>query len=170
MTQNLLSNQEKLNLKNGYKLKFANLFSWMLFAASMVSIVIFLPVYFLANLKTAEAKTQMREAALKEQENILALPKEINAKARLAISFMISPQVSGKIEALRGESPGIVLTGINFSEKNKILLSGISKTRNNLIDFNKKLSVMEFVKNTTVPVGSFTKDADLPFNITITLK
>lgn len=170
--QNILPQQENNNLKKGYQRRFLIVLCWSVFFASLISAVIFVPVYLIGNIKTDETagKIETKPELLKEQQDTLAMPEKINAKAKLALSFRDLPKISEKIRFFKDGGEGITLSSFSYKSPDKILITGVSKTRDTLLSFDKKLKTADFVKSTEVPVGSFAKDSDLPFSITVTLK
>ena len=156
-------------------------FSWALFFSFLISTIIFVPAFTLAHIKTGNVneKIKSNSEAIKEQGDILSLPKDVNEKAAVVLSFKNRSLVSEKIESVAsGRTSGISLSGLSYKKTEKsdpnqnvvqILATGTAKNRESLLAFEKAIQDMSFVKDVSVPVSSFAKDADLPFTVTITI-
>lgn len=179
MNQNLLSKEKKQELSLGYKRRKIIVFSWSVLFAIVISIVVLLPNIFLiqSKLSSLSEEESMNALMISEQDEILNKPTELNRTALAVLSFKSKFQVSDKISKIKESVPSsIVLDAVSISskpDKNQsinMLVSGVAKDRNSLISFEKTLKGLDFVKSTSVPVSSFTKDFDLPFTVTVSLK
>jgi hypothetical protein len=172
MIQNLLSQQQKVEIRAGYRKRLWVIMSMMVFFASIVSIITFVPVYLMASIKTLGSSAALGQDSeeAKRQAETLSLPQKINANTNLALSFKQTKEIANKIYAIsKAASTTVLIDSIAFRSPDKMILSGISQTRESLLAFNKRLREIDFIKNTDVPVGSFAKDQNLAFNIAITL-
>lgn len=178
--QNLLPQKYKDVLQGANKKRLLVVSSWMIFWAFVISIILFVPVYSIVTIKMGEISKKIIESsnAIKEQSDVLLLPKQINDKARVVLSFSDDMLVSEEISEINSvKSSGISLSGINFRKTDRsdgstlveILLNGTAPDRESLLSYQNNLKAIDFVQNVSVPVSSFSKDINLPFTMTITV-
>ena len=179
--QNLLSQEEKYELRKGYRKRLLIVFSWVIFFSFLISIVVFVPDFSMAFIKMGDInrKIETNSDAIKEQNDVLMLPEDINEKVKIIYGFKNKSLSSQEIEnVVSTKSPGIALDGVSYKKNEKadasrttyqILMSGTATDREALLAFQKVLQKMDFVQGISIPVSSFTKDNDLPFTVTVTL-
>ncbi len=178
MIQNLLSKQDQEKIVLGYKKRKVIVFSWVMFFALVLSGAVFIPILFLVQSKMNNlSQGEIANAsAIKEQEEVLAFPEEINKLSEVVLSFKSKFRIVDKISKVQNSVPSnITLSAISFTPKTdknsalNMVISGTAKDRNALIAFEKTLKGLDFVKSSSVPVNNFTKETDLSFTITLVL-
>lgn len=179
--QDLLTQQEKSLLKNGYKKRLIIVFSWAIVASFVVAMVVFIPVFAMIQIKMEDVnkKIETNSSAIKEQTQVLLLPKDVNDKSKIILSFKSASSVSDKLQSVAlSKSSGISLNSLAYKKTSRtdnsptvvqIIISGTASNRESLLSYKRNLEDMNFVKDVSVPVSSFAKDIDLPFTATLTL-
>lgn len=180
MIQNFLPQIEKEALYAAYHKRRFVIFSWAAFGAFIVAIVLLLPPFISASSKVGEINRRQEQAILAAggQEKLFASPGLVNRKSNLILSFKNLPSVAERIVAISdAEVSGITLASISYGLKDEtdpksihISLSGLARTRETLLAFQKSVQAVDFVQSVDVPVESFAKGSDLPFSMEISIK
>lgn len=178
---NLLPETEKNLIKKGLRARSLVVVSGLVSAGMLIGLVMLLPAFFLTRVQLA---TTVFDGNNSKSENadstkaFLSLPNEVEAK----IEFL--EESSGKVGATNAISKvvenlpsGLIFESITFrrqAEKSKkgvnINVSGVAKTREALVSFREALIRSEYFESVDMPVGSLTKEKDLPFSISVTIR
>jgi len=65
---------------------------------------------------------------------------------------------------------GIVINDLSLNSGDKYVLSGIADTRENMLEMQKKLNTLDFIKNTKIPISQLTEKENFAFSISATVK
>ena len=171
MTQNLLLQKDKDNLKTGYRYRKIVVYSIMASFTFLIVAIIFLPILFTtkSRMDNMTQNQSANESALNEQKDILSMPSKVNKNAEVVLSFKTVSTISDKISKIeKTRNEGISLNNLTYNTKN-IIITGIAKDRGSLLAFEKALKEINFIKSTSIPVSNFAKDFDLLFTINVSL-
>jgi hypothetical protein len=179
---NILPQYQKDEIKKGYKMRIFITSLWAAFFALILSSIFLVPVYIIAASKLHEISEQenINSKASKEQTDVLNVPSMVDRKAELVIQNADSvSKASRVIKIINARNYGVAVNKISYEEeakKNKngmscykVAILGYAPDRESLISFEKTISQIDFVKNTSVPVGNFAKDKDISFTMTINI-
>ncbi|MDO8408364.1 MAG: hypothetical protein Q7S95_04015 [bacterium] len=132
-------------------------------------------------LKSTEATKQARLASI---ESVLSSSDEAALAARLSalsndaavlVSLASLPSATDLVrQALAVRRSGITLSGVTYtpakgSQPGTLVLSGTAAARNGLRAYQLAIANTPEFANADLPVGSYAKDSDIPFTITVTL-
>lgn len=175
---NLLPQERQNALTRGYFLRLGIVAVLFATALILVSMIMLLPTYvFLKkNIRAKEVRLASIESALSsvdEEElstRIATLSNNVTSLITLSDTRSVSKIIRTVLDIPR---PGTVLSGFSYapaSEKNpeKLAVSGFSKTRSALRNYQLELQAAPFVLSAVLPVSAYAKDADIEFTITIT--
>ena len=169
---NILPQSKKDEIEAGYKRRvFVTLF-WAGFFTLIICSVLMFPAYIIARSKLGEMseRKELNSEVVKEQTAIVNAPELINQKVALAIQNIKSVSKAARIAVISTTSKAGIITKKISYEKQKIIISGSAINRDSLILFKHEIDKIDFVKESSVPVGDFAKDKDLVFTMTINLK
>lgn len=178
---NILPQFEKDEIKKGYKMRIIIICFWATFTALTLSSIFLLPVYIIVNSKLYETskKKEVISKATKEQTEIVDAPKIINKKAILALQSVNSISVATRVTKIHdANTQGITINKISYEDKAKtktekpnykVTVYGIAPNRESLVSFEKAIGQIDFVKDTSIPVGDFARFKDLVFTMTINI-
>ena len=174
---NLLSDEQKILLKKGLRLRFFVVASFMLLSAIIISIVALVPSYVLARVRLAEiiSSTELTPDFQSRDKEGTSLPKEITSKLSAMNSFIEEHGTTEVIYAIAQAVPAkvtihgiyVTSTAVSSDQNREIKIFGIASDRKSLIDYTEELKGLSFVANVDVPVSSFAKERELNFNITV---
>ena len=174
---NLLSQNNKEILIQGYKKRFLITLNWSLFFAFIVSTILLMPVFIANSSKSKEIrkKSELNLNVVNSQKDLLSLATLINSRSSKVLAFKDATIVISRIKeitSLASTDKNISISDIEYSQvteedKSKIVISGVSRNRQSLINLEKSLKEVSFIENVSLPVTSFVKDTDLPFSINI---
>lgn len=122
------------------------------------------------------ALTEERDSIIKNlKENPETLEKEVsslNRKIDTLTSTLTSKSIIQILESVLSEKrDGIVIQSISLKrggENGTITIGGVASSRDTLVAFSKRLESKPLFSHTDLPVGSFTKNKNIPFTISIT--
>ncbi|KKR28235.1 MAG: hypothetical protein UT61_C0054G0007 [Candidatus Woesebacteria bacterium GW2011_GWA1_39_8] len=176
---NLLPNTEKDILKKGLKRRFAVVINILLAASFLIGVAMLLPAYFLTREHLVFINSFNSGAETKDEESIkeiLDLPKEIEVKLKFFESNIANRSGMSSLSKVISYLPEkVALDSIVFSrsqgEKVKkgvnVVISGIAADRDSLVSFGAALKSSDAFSAVEMPVGSLTKEKNLPFSINI---
>ncbi|HEY4479880.1 MAG TPA: hypothetical protein VJB58_00200 [Candidatus Paceibacterota bacterium] len=178
---NLLPQTDKDAIRHGLKLRFIIVANVFISVSMIIGTIMLLPPFFLTKVQFDNAVSDNSSTRVEDAEltkSYLLIPNEIESKLELmgeAMTKTSALDVFSKI--VSPISSEITLKSITFrrqAEKSKqnmsVVISGISKDRESLVDFSDALNKLEGFESVEVPVGSFTKDRDVPFSMNLTIK
>jgi hypothetical protein len=173
MIQNLITKKDKEDLKTGYRLRRLITFNWCIFFASLIAFVLLIPPYITAFYRVGSISHKKEVAVLSadKQVEILNQVKVINKKTNLTLSLRDSLDIVRRITEVNGKKSNFVsLETISYGKEGEpvIKLGGIARDRESLINFQKAVQEIEFVRGVKIPVSDFAKDTNLPFSMEIT--
>lgn len=176
---NLLPESERKQVVKALKARFFVVGLFILGVALIINSILIIPPYLLASTKLLEDKVRADATALKKDKSYLAtleVPRELNTKTN---SIRILTPAKTKIEILNDifstrpvmvKVNSITYLSANEDEGQKIIISGVSEDRKSLIDYSQFLKSNPLFVAVDVPVSSFTRERNLPFTMSITIK
>lgn len=180
---NLLPQTEKHLIKQGLRARSVIVAALLVSAAMVIGSVMLLPSYFLTR---AQLSMMISDGSASKSENAeltkayLSLPNEIEAKLEFIEADTSQIKIIGSLSKIISYLPeGVRLESVALkrqSEKSKqanpsivVSIAGVSKTREALVGFSESLNKSEDFESVEVPVGSLTREKDLPFSMNITV-
>lgn len=174
---NLLPPDRIRALKRDYFLRLGTTTLFVLAAVALMGVALLAPVYLSLQQESAtqqarlqELDTQLAASGGKETGvRLSALATSVTYLARLATTTTATNAVRGVLETPRS---GIMVTGITFvpggAGGSKMTLLGMARTREELRAYANALSALPFITNVDLPISSYAKEKDIPFNIALT--
>ncbi|TSC61900.1 MAG: Uncharacterized protein Greene041614_823 [Parcubacteria group bacterium Greene0416_14] len=173
---NLLPENRKRELRQGYFLRLAGVASVFILTALVFAIVGLLPSYFatIIKAKTVEEDLKYAENARPTKRrdiDLLVSVKEVDTLSPVLETWFGMPFAYQAIaDAVAERVGGVALTSIVYSrEGKKLVISGAAKQRDDLIAFKNVLQKNGTFKNIDLPVSDLARKENLSFSITITL-
>jgi Tfp pilus assembly protein PilN len=177
---NLLPEKEKNDLKKGLKTRLIVAVLFLFSATIIFGALSFLPAYFLASGNIAETESINKSLNVsKNNENLsefLILPEKIKQRLTFFKSSLINTSVLKILdEIIKVKPSGISVSSISFSRERDfkekrgtlVLVSGLAKDRESLIDFSANLKKSIMFSFVEIPVSNLTRDKNLPFSLNI---
>jgi hypothetical protein len=177
---NFLTQNIKNKVINEYSLRLVVVLLIMIFIVCVFLISLFLPSFFMSMYKSLAIDDQYRTTMLNIKEdslNSIEIVKENNSlisvlssKNAQDISTSTSEFIE-KIFLLKNEN--IKISSVLVSNKVgevKVIIGGVSKTREGLTLFNKALKNSYYFDEIILPVVNLLKSIDIEFNITLIYK
>jgi Tfp pilus assembly protein PilN len=173
---NLIPKEEKKKMMADFYYRLAFLFFLMFGFSVLVSIVAFLPAYFLSSAKVSavnlKLEMQKAEPLPLSGEQSAAIVKDLNSQLNLLQNaeenkFPISEKVINAI--LSSKISGIKITQILYENDptagKKINLTGTASSRAALLLFQQTLQNNPNFKNIILPISNFVKESNIEFNL-----
>ena len=171
---NFLPEEDKRKIKKEYLRRLFVVLGIFSFSAILIGIILLLaPSIFLRD----QEQNLERQLVISEErlsrgkiENTVSLTKELNTK----ISFLDSEQKNIKeksafIKIILEEKTNEIKINNFFFDKGKILIQGLSESRQSLLSFIDSLKKKKDFKKVESPVSNLIKERDIEFNLTIEL-
>lgn len=173
---NLLPNESRRAFKREYFLRLLTVSLLMLATATAMGAAMLLPAYLslmqeravkeadLARLSALLGNTQEKEVG----ERLSALARDAEHLSRLADR----PSTSGAVRMILGvPKEGIEIRHIAFRSasggSHTVAVSGTAATRAALQHYDQALAALPSVESTDLPIGTYAKETDLEFIITL---
>ncbi|MCX6779338.1 MAG: hypothetical protein NTU97_03850, partial [Candidatus Magasanikbacteria bacterium] len=167
-TLNLLPPEKRKILYNVYLLYFLKVVAelLLLYSALVAFFLIWARVVLDDNLKQFQTKTTLIEAESKGINEQLVKINETLRQANVANSAYID--LSKKlVEIYNYKTTGITLSGLDIEKQTeKFTVQGKALTRQNLLDYQKKLEASGLVKDLNIPISMLTAKENIDFEIT----
>lgn len=173
----LLPAKEKKKLLKEYKFRLAVVGLIFFVALGLILLVVSLPSYLIAKSKNSEIVGRIEAV---KQSTIFSeadtLNQELNDAGQKIKSFEDFNSKTRVYEifaqAISDKSADIRIKGISFDNRveggqEKVVLTGVARTRDALRNFVDKLETNKFFSEVDLPVSNFTKEHDLDFTINI---
>jgi len=177
---NFLTQNIKNKVINEYSLRLVVVLLIMIFIISIFLISLFLPSFFMSTYKSSAIDNQYKTTMSNIKENSLnsieIVKEKNNLISALSISDAqnISTSTSDFIEKIfLLKNVNIKISSISFSNKInevKVVIGGISKTRDGLTSFNKALKNSRYFDEIISPAVNLLKSTNIEFNITLIYK
>lgn len=177
-TLNFLTLDNKNRITFEYLLRIAIYFLSFTFLSTIILIVLFFPSVFFSNYKNNSVKDQLESAIqnnLNKGEDPILLIKSANRMAVAlssdsSASSLTKSEIISKIISLKNKD--IKITSIDIIEDNdlnkKIIMSGFSKTRDNLTLYKNDLKTDGTFSEVIFPVTDFIKSSNSDFQASLT--
>lgn len=167
----LLPNEYRDKIRKIYLYRFGVLSVWLIFCLGIVGVVSLIPAYLLVHFEKQDISSRLGSvggdmASSTEESKLKSLERKIDTN----LSYISdSKQAVEKIEkVLALKNSGVGITAISV-DKDIFTIGGISATRSDLFDFEKKLKSQEWISNVDLPVKVFAQDKDISFNAVLTI-
>ncbi|MCX6717151.1 MAG: hypothetical protein NTU76_00555 [Candidatus Taylorbacteria bacterium] len=176
---NFLTQNIKNKVINEYSLRIVVVLLIMVFIVCVFLISLFLPSFFMSIYKNSAVDDQYKMMLSNTKEdsiNSIEIVKENNSLISVLSSGTqnISTSTSEFIEKIfLLKNQNIKISSISVSNKTnevKIIIGGISKTRDGLTLFNKALKNSHYFDEIILPVVNLLKSTDIEFSITLIYK
>jgi type IV pilus assembly protein PilM len=184
LTINVLPHEDKKALVREYWLRYANIFIVFFVVATLFSVVLMLPSYYVSTLKESIALDQMSSLSATSKEvntvDIDAIATSINARVRLLSAikgnYYVGTTVFG--DMLATVPKGVALSQISYLEKvddkntveRDLALRGQALSRSTLSGFKQMLDNSSYFTKVELPTSDFLGKSNLPFSVSLTLK
>lgn len=174
---NFVLNKDKKEILSEYFLRvFIYFFVFLLFAF-VILFSLFMPSVFYSEYKKDTIGQQlnlMRKEISKNDSDPIEIIKKVNLLSNVLTDIKIN-QFSHIIDdIILLKNTGIKINSISIVDydKNtiKITISGLSKTRNNLTNFDKELKKSGFFQSVDLPVSNLIKNIDADFSMILISK
>ena len=171
MNLNILPKQDREFVSSAYKKRILVVGLYVMAAVFILGAIVILPGLIIATYKSDELWAMNSSASLPAgYSQILLVPSQIKEKSALVIQNDSQDSISEIFTKIYEEKPvNISLERILF-RNDLITIAGTSATRETLIQFEKSIEGLSFVKSSNVPVEDFAKESDLVFDMKIQLK
>ena len=171
----LLPQQYKSVIMKRYKKRLAVVSLILLCALVLCGIGFFFPSLILmrseASRLEGEFNTLQNLIASKNDEELSATLKNLENTTSLLKTEEVRPsEIILEIVKIRGTN---ILGEFSLSlsdTESKILISGISPSRKELLSFVKRLEALPAVEKADLPISNLAKDLSIPFDLTVVLK
>jgi hypothetical protein len=176
--ENILSKIHKEEIRRGYRKRLLIVWCWLAVAAFPVFLALVVPVYIAGGMRISEIKERngINESAALGQNQVFEMPTLINKKSEVAASYKSRQAVSHMTESLFAAAPaGIRVAEISFQKADNkkvptFRISGVAKNREMLSLYEQQIEKLPYIESADVPVESFSRPADLNFNINVSIK
>lgn len=172
-----LFDQYRKRVMGQYKVRLATIYVSLLGVLFLMGIALTIPTYILLMSKLNAAQIEKKAVAAPENETLASIETEvglIREKITLIEDNNAEIPMMAILERLMSQiDQNITLNSLTLrrgTEVGAITLSGVAKSRDALVSFEKRLRGELSFKNVNLPVGSLTKSKDVPFSITIDAK
>jgi hypothetical protein len=176
---NLLPPERKRALSWDYRLRVSVVAVMLMTALTLAAAVLLLPTYVLlsgnANAKKEHLAGITSTFTSAEEAVLSARLVSLASNAAALATLLKSPSISATIrDVLVVGRPGITLSGFSYippsgKSSGTLTVSGTSKTRDALRNYQLALQVAPFVQSASLPVSAYAKDTDIAFVVTVTL-
>ena len=172
---NLLPQDYKRKVKYEYIMRFVAVSAALGSLVLVTLAVAVFPTYISLRVEQAIAKNDLQTAkessTAKDKNILLKTLKDLEGKMR-AVSIVSGENATDFIDkAVQLKNTGIKINSISYikkDEKKDVVIEGVARTRNDLIDFSKKAKNSLWTVSSDIPISSFSKDHDIAFSITLT--
>lgn len=170
---NLLLKEQKHNIKKEYVIRLIYAFLILLSVVLLLWSVSIIPSF---------VSVQIEKKIFKPQQDILKQVstlenggsyddyiKELNNKITLLaepeyiVSDLVREIVSRQVRSVRLN----IIEFVKNGDKAQVNISGVSNTRESLVEFSNLLEESEQFESVEVPFSSFARNVDIPFTVTI---
>jgi len=174
---NLLPNDKRRAFKREYFVRLGVVALSLFTIVVLLGIAMLIPSYytFTEELRLKEAELARINAALESAQEKAVGDRltMLSADAKHLTRLSALPSASGAVRAvLDVPRPGISITHIAFTPKqgggHTMSLSGTAATRGALQNYDRALAALPFVSSRDLPIGTYAKEVDLEFMITLT--
>ncbi len=160
------------NIIRTYHIRLATILVSLFCLFSMVGILLALPDFTLsqARKQNADIELSLLEKNLKEDpKNLEEEIRTINKKVEIVTNLTEhTPMLVVLDRILSHKIADIQISSLNLkrsSGSGAITITGVAKTRDALVSFNKKLQTEPSFSKITLPVGNLARSKDIPFNM-----
>lgn len=175
---NLLPKNQKKKISREYLVRFFVVGFALIFIAQIISLILLIPPYLTAetriellNVQSAGFKAQNVTAEITRLSDIV---RQTNNYLSLFTSSTTPNGVVPVIKKVVEVRDGLVKIN-NLSYKNQngkqlIVVGGVADSRQNLLDYVKKLKVQPGVVSADLPVSDFVQSKNINFSVTVVMK
>jgi hypothetical protein len=166
----------RIEVEREYRKRLLTVVWTLVFILVLAGTVLSLPSYFMISAKKAAADISFASSVTPAPETIdlEAQVKNIETKTNLLSPSFNQKLLASVLEqvAIKVAQPGISITGLSLKRGGQgstgsISLSGVARTRDNLVSFSKVLSADPTLQNVSLPVSALAKSKDIPFTLSV---
>jgi len=179
---NLLTDDLKKQNKKEYRFRF---FTMVMFLSSIVlffGLVLSIPSYIVSLTKEKEKQSEIEDKRTKPlaeegdiKEDALATTKEAMIVFSQEDNFISMTDLINTIIEISDNVGGIDFSGVSYvlgdekQKESKILISGVSDTRDKLLSFTNALRSSDLFTSVELPVSNLKENINLSFSINATI-
>lgn len=170
-----LFDEYKENIMGQYKLRLATIYIFLIGILCLVGAALTVPTYILLDARLTSAN--LEKSATNTTESTDSIEKEITSIKRkittLEIDSNETPIATILERILSKKDDDIRIDTIALRrnvETGAISILGVAPSRDALVAFSKRLQGESSFTNVNLPVGSLTRNKDVPFSISIDTK
>ena len=172
---NLLKPEQKRKIIHEYHVRFFVLVFVMLFCAEMIAVVLLVPSYTIskARMDGLNSKSSVLQAqSISEQGAALNdLIKKTNDYISLFSVSASSTVISGAINSVvNNRGSAVRINGLVYGLQNgqqQIIVQGVAASRQDLLDFVKRLKQQIGVLSADLPLSDFSQAQNITFSLTV---
>jgi len=172
----LLLEEDRKIIKKEYLIRFLTIFSVLLSIVFVFWILFLLPTFI--NVFSEERIIEKKIGdplsrgssedveILKDKFSLLRNKVKVLDKEQYIVTDIIRQVTENQVRS-------ISLNSIAFAVREEgqfVSLQGLANNRESLVEFSNQLESVDIFENVDVPFSNFTKDIDIPFSMTISLK
>ncbi|MEI6480468.1 MAG: hypothetical protein WCO12_03030 [bacterium] len=162
-------------MKHEYILRFVAVSAALGSLVLVTLAVAMFPTYISLRVREDVSKNDLqtaKESSVAKDKNILLKTlKDLEGKMK-EVSLVSNENATDFIDkAVQLKNTGIKINSISYTkkgDKKDIVIEGVARTRNDLIDFSKEAKNSLWTVSSDIPISSFSSDHDIAFSITLT--
>ncbi|MFA5888900.1 MAG: PilN domain-containing protein [Candidatus Paceibacterota bacterium] len=175
---NSLPYELKEKIRSEYHLRLLIVVFVSIICIQIFFLIILLPSWFISLNKEKEIILQTKKTDSLSLDSEISMInskiKSVNARLNIINSTLEYPKATFFIDSiLSKKTDNIYIKELMYTSLSnntgKIVLAGISKTRESLVSFVKELEGLKLFENVDLPISNFTKDKDINFSINMTI-
>lgn len=169
---NLLTPEMKHAVRVRYYTRVASVVAALGTGSVLLGVVSLVPTYVVVEgeLTTIRDELAGREAGAEDRKTLEAGVAETRQLLAVFEPHLAQQDLTAYLDLLFAQQPSAVrITGIAFERgAQSLLVSGLAKTRGDLVDFVARLEQHENVEKVALPIEDLARSVDLPFSISVT--
>lgn len=174
---NLLTHEARRHLTRRYYARILTVLLGVLCAAFVASAVLLLPTYFFIHAEADQAATYVAAAGEIASQRAKGASQETLSTFHESVTLLTSahrePSYARILSLLTEQmTRGVALNAIKVTYKADgnatVSLSGVARTRAELIAYTNELKKVSEFRNIDIPVGDLVADVDSEFSVTLT--
>lgn len=172
---NLLRPEQKKKIIHEYHVRFFVLAFALLLCIQVISIVLLVPSYTTSKIRADAANSQssiLQAQSVSEKVTTLNnLVKKTNDYVSVFVSLPTSTDIIGAINSIVDNRGTVKIKGLVYNSSQnslqQIIAQGVAPTRQDLLDFVKRLKEQPGVLSATSPLSDFSQAQNINFSVTV---
>ena len=169
---NLLPPEGKKKVHINYWLRVTTVYMTLLAVALLISTALLLPTYFYISYQIqAYSETLSND----EEKSIKQIEADITKANQVSGLLLKTPQITKDSELLDEiqllSEQQVFISNITIRKKDRtfseIVVNGVAKDRNSLVEFKNKAESHRFFKDVNLPLSNLAKDSDISFSLSL---